>query len=207
MLAHPHQPDPQVIADCFERLFSHVTIDGQIEIAYTLPDSNAPKQARMFKVEDYAEAADFAAQINATPGQNVYFGPAIRRPNQPHSRGGDADVVALYTLFADFDDDGASAAATAKMKELGIEAPITVVTGRHPHLRSHKYLPLVEPIRDHALMRNALAHIADLLDGDPACKNQGRLMRIPRLSRMAKESRPANRDDRIAYAARSAAAV
>jgi hypothetical protein len=179
MLAHPHQPDPQVIADCFERLFSHVTIDGQIEIAYTLPDSNAPKQARMFKVEDYAEAADFAAQINATPGQNVYFGPAIRRPNQPHSRGGDADVVALYTLFADFDDDGASAAATAKMKELGIEAPITVVTGRHPHLRSHKYLPLVEPIRDHALMRNALAHIADLLDGDPACKNQGRLMRIP----------------------------
>jgi hypothetical protein len=179
MLAHPHQPDPQVIADCFERLFSHVTIDGQIEIAYTLPDSNAPKQARMFKVEDYAEAADFAAQINATPGQNVYFGPAIRRPNQPHSRGGDADVVALYTLFADFDDDGASAAATAKMKELGIQAPITVVTGRHPHLRSHKYLPLVEPIRDHALMRNALAHIADLLDGDPACKNQGRLMRIP----------------------------
>jgi hypothetical protein len=86
-LAHAHQPDPQVIADFFERLFSHVTIDGQIEIAYTLPDSKAPKQARMFKVEDYAEAADFAAQINATPGQNVYFGPAIRRPNQPHSRG------------------------------------------------------------------------------------------------------------------------
>lgn len=172
-------PDIAAIEAFLERLYSHVTIDGCIEIAYTLPDTGNPNQARMFPVDDYAIAAEFAAQMSAVEGQNVYLGVGIRRPDMPHARAKDEDVVALTALFADFDEDGQAATAKTIAEACSLRPPIAVVTGKHPHVRAHFYWNLEEPIRDRHLMRQSLATVGTLFGGDAAVKNPSRIMRIP----------------------------
>jgi hypothetical protein len=174
-----YEPNKDDIDTFFERLFSHVTIDGCIEIAYTLPDTGAINNARMFKVEDYADAADFAYQTSRKEGQNVYFGVGIRKPDTPQARANDDDVIALTLLCADFDDEGGLDAATKHAKELGIAPPIGVITGREPHKRGHIYYPLEDPIKDTSIMRQALAATAQIFNGDPSIKNPSRIMRVP----------------------------
>ena len=174
-----YEPNKDDIDTFFERLFSHVTINGCIEIAYTLPDTNAINNARMFKVEDYADAADFAYQTSRKEGQNVYFGVGIRKPDTPQARANDDDVIALTLLCADFDDEGGLDAATKHAKDLGIAPPIGVITGREPHKRGHIYYPLEDPIKDTSIMRQALAAAAQIFNGDPSIKNPSRIMRVP----------------------------
>lgn len=173
-----HQPEYETMLDAFERLFSATTADGTIEIAWTAPDSGHPNQAKQFPVEDYAEAAAFAQNINAKEGQNVYFGPAIRKPGTI-GRAKDEDVIELPAIFADFDDDGSIQHAMDKAKAENLAPPVVVTTGRHPHVRGHFYYPVEAPIKDQGLMRQGLTTLAKALGGDPACKNPSRIMRVP----------------------------
>ena len=179
MSTHKWTPDIDSVHAFFERMFSHVSINGQIEIAFNLTDDNKINQARMFKVEDYMDAADFVIDTNKHDGQNVYFGPALRRPDCGNNRASDTDCIALLALFADFDKEGAMEAAVEQMKDIGLRAPVATITGRDPHPRAHTYFPLQDPIRDVGLMGTALTHISKLFNGDPACKNPSRIMRVP----------------------------
>ena len=153
-------PDIDSVHAFFERMFSHVSIDGQIEIAFNLADDNKPNQARMFNVEDYMDAADFVIDTNKHEGQNVYFGPALRHPGCGNNRASDTDCIALLALFADFDKEGAMEDAVEQMKDIGLRAPVATITGRDPHPRAHTYFPLQDPIRDVGLMGTALTHIS-----------------------------------------------
>jgi len=173
------RPDLDAMSAFLEVIFGDVMTDGMIEIAYTLPDSKAPKQARMFPVADFDAAAAFAARINEKPGQNVYVGPALRRPDMENQRSADKDIIQMPVLFADFDEDGSAEKARDRLKDAGLLAPLTTITGRHPHTRAHFYWKLDDPIADQGVFKATQSHIAKALGADPACKNPSRLMRLP----------------------------
>ena len=173
------RPDLDAMSAFLEVIFGDVMTDGMIEIAYTLPDSKAPKQARMFPVADFDAAAAFAARINEKPGQNVYVGPALRRPDMGNHRSADKDIILMPVLFADFDEDGSAEKARDRLKDAGLLAPLTTITGRHPHTRAHFYWKLDDPIADQGVFKATQSHIAKALGADPACKNPSRLMRLP----------------------------
>ena len=54
-------PELDVMSAFLEAVFGDVMADGMIEIAYTLHDSKDPRQARMFPIADFDDAAAFAA--------------------------------------------------------------------------------------------------------------------------------------------------
>ena len=54
-------PDIDAMSAFLEVIFGDVMADGMIEIAYTLHDSKDPRQARMFPIADFDDAAAFAA--------------------------------------------------------------------------------------------------------------------------------------------------
>jgi len=55
---------------------------------------------------------------------------------------------------------------------------MTVVTGRHPHLRVQMWWRLHEPCRDSAALRALCAAAASTLGGDPSVANPGRVLRL-----------------------------
>lgn len=55
---------------------------------------------------------------------------------------------------------------------------MTVVTGRHPHLRAQMWWRLDAPCRDAAHLRRICAAVAAAIGGDPSVLNPGRVLRL-----------------------------
>lgn len=61
-----------------------------------------------FQIGDYEAMAECAAQWSEEPGRNVYASLVVMRPDLPDGlKGGEADIIAVLGIVADFDDDGA----------------------------------------------------------------------------------------------------
>ena len=174
--------DPSVVHGFLDRVFRHVADRGLIEIAYS-DAGGAIKYARLFENSETGrqDAARFACDVNAAPGSNVYFAPALRALNTDRGkRARKADVLGPPMLWADFDDPGAIEEAIHMYRGLAIPHEI-VVTGRVPHTRVQLFWVLDDLATDPRLVDELLAgiHIGLGCLGDPKVVNVDRVMRLP----------------------------
>ena len=163
-----------------ERHIAHLFADapdGRIEIAWTDPVSRKLCHGRSFRVEDADEAVEKAAQENATEGQNVYVGAALRRPDSaPFARAKDDDFFSAPAYWVDLDD--AEAVRSAKAKTSAAPPTLAVITGRKPQPRAQLWWRLEDPITDAEKLRRQNAILAETLGGDPTVINPSRVMRL-----------------------------
>jgi hypothetical protein len=170
-------------ADGMRRQFKHVfhgdgVHGGLIELCWTDPRTGALSRAQHFGTHEIEGLIERAVELNRTPGTNCYIGAALRRPETPKDkRGADADFLAASAIWADIDDDVVPA-AIAECKARGVAPTLTVVTGRHPHLRAQMWWRLVTPCRGAEILRNLCSNIAQAIGGDPSVVNPGRVLRL-----------------------------
>lgn len=158
-----------------ELLFSHAREynDGQIEIAV---NTGRGWQGQLFGIDQINAAVEFAAAKNQA-GCNTYVGIALRDPDTaPFGRASDADHYATTVVGCDLDTGMASAAAPART--LHCPPTFIVQTGEHPHKRLQLFWRLDEAITSQDLHRELFGGLADMLDGDRAITNPGRVMRL-----------------------------
>ena len=151
--------------------------DGRIELAWTDAKDGRLRHAAIFGTDELDALVERAFSENRKPGQNVYVGVALRKPDIPlFGRCGDADFLALTAFYADLDDEG----AVAKAKTLYRECPPTavVVTGRHPYIRAQLLWRQETPERDPDLCRRQNLAIAQALGGDRTVVNPSRVLRL-----------------------------
>lgn len=152
--------------------------DGQIEIAYG-DEENVPRHAEKFTIdrpEDVGHIVDFAYDTNAK-GKNIYIVGSYLVPSAPMTgRSNDTQFYATSTIWCDIDDP----ITPAELKERYKDTPpsLVVVTGRQPHIRTHLWWKLLEPITDAQELRKTLIGVIDHMGGDPSAKNPSRLMRL-----------------------------
>lgn len=83
-----------------------VGIDGKIVLASY--GEGLSSKIRHFQIGDYVSMAECAAQWSEEFGRNVYAPLVVMRPSLPEGlKGGEADIVAVLGIVADFDDDDA----------------------------------------------------------------------------------------------------
>lgn len=151
--------------------------DGRIELAWTDAKDGRLRHAAIFGTDELDALVERALSENRKPGQNVYVGVALRKPDiPPFGRCGNADFLALTAFYADLDDEGAA----AKAKTLYRECPPTavVVTGRHPYIRAQLLWRQETPERDRDLCRRQNIAIAEALGGDRTVVNPSRVLRL-----------------------------
>jgi hypothetical protein len=152
--------------------------DGRIELAWTDGRDGRLRHAAIFGTDQLDELVEQAAAENRKPGQNVYIGQALRKPDiAPFGRCRDEDFYALTTFYTDIDDDIALEAG-AKVRSIGCLCTGLVVTGRHPHLRVQMLWRLDAPLRDPDECRRQNLAIAQALGGDPTVVNPSRVLRL-----------------------------
>lgn len=151
--------------------------DGLFEVAWTEPGFAAPSRARQFGLDELEDAAEQIVRC-ADEERNAYLSAGLRRPvTHRGRRATSADVQAVAALWADFDDEGAASAARQLAEDLGIPPTLVVQTATVPHQRCQFWWRLEEPCKDVRGIGGALASLAEVLGGDPAVKDVGRLMR------------------------------
>ena len=86
--------------------------DGRIELAWTDARDGRLRHAAIFGTDELDELVERAATENRKPGQNVYVGQALRKPDiAPFGRCKDDEFFALTAFYTDIDDDVVLAAA------------------------------------------------------------------------------------------------
>ena len=134
---------------------------------------------------------------NRVPGQNVYIGQALRKPDiPPFGRCTDADFFALSAYYVDIDDDVLKA-ARERYRQAGCPPTAVVVTGRQPHTRAQMLWRLETPERDADLCRRQNLALAEALGADTTVVNPSRVSAPRRLDRLAGQTRPRPRAHRV----------
>lgn len=172
----PHlEPNTADMARHLELLFGHAKEydDGLIEIAV---NTGRGWIGNLFTIDDIPQAVQFAAARNAA-GCNVYVGVALRDPDTPPmGRASDADHYATTCVGGDLDTAAAANASPERTRHC--PPTFVVCTGKHPHMRLQPFWRLDEPVTDPEQHRHLFGGIADMLDGDRAIINPGRVMRL-----------------------------
>lgn len=156
-------------------------LTGRVEISGLLTDKTRPDRmrTRFFKVDDLEEAAEYAAELNAEPGRNVYVGSALRSEDVfPGKAADDSDFLRTYAVWADADDADQLACARTAYRAMDLVPPFIVVTGRTPGTRAQLWWPLETPIDDIEVLRATLRGIAITLQTDPKVCTGKQLMRL-----------------------------
>jgi hypothetical protein len=174
-------PDPDAMRRQLEHVF-HGDLDGAhdglIELAWNDARTGSLSAAELFPTDRVDDLVERAANLNRTPGVNVYVGAALRKPNARQARRAtDSDFYAASCIWADVDAD-VVAPAIATCKRRGVPPTMTVVTGRHPHLRAQMWWRLDVPVRDPAALRATCLAVAAALGGDHSVVNPGRVLRL-----------------------------
>jgi hypothetical protein len=152
--------------------------EGRVELAWSDPRDGKLSHAMMFGTDELDALVERAVTENKLPGQNVYVGQALRRPDvAPFGRCGDDDFFALTALYADLDDD-VTATASANCRRRGCRPTAAVITGRHPFVRAQVLWRLETPIREPSVCRQQVLALAQALDGDRSVFNPGRVLRL-----------------------------
>jgi hypothetical protein len=80
--------------------------EGKVELAWTDGRDGKLRHAAIFDTDELDALVERAVQANRLPGQNVYVGQALRKPDiPPFGRCTDADFFALSAYYVDLDDD------------------------------------------------------------------------------------------------------
>lgn len=173
-------PDKAPMLQHLELLFGRA-LSGRIEITGIHTDDQVrPRtRTRFFDVGELEAVADYAAEINAEPGRNVYIGAALRNDDVfPGNAADDADFLKTYAVWADADDADQLASAREAYRALEITPPFIVVTGRTPTTRAQMWWPLEAPIDDIDTLRGLLRGIVSALKTDPKVCTGKQLMRL-----------------------------
>jgi AAA domain len=175
------EPDAQQMLRHVQHLFGGELDgchEGKIELAWTDGRDGRLRHADLFGTDQLEDLVERAARENRIPGQNVYIGQALRKPDiAPCGRCSDDDFFALTAFYADLDDD-VIATARISYRHRGCPPTGVVVTGRHPHVRAQMLWRLETPERDPEVCRRQNRALADALGGDPSVVNPGRVMRL-----------------------------
>ena len=151
---------------------------GKIELAWCDGKDGKLKHAAIFGTDEMDELVERAVQVNRIPGQNVYIGQALRKPDiPPFGRCTDADFFALSAYYVDLDDDVLKA-ARERYRQAGCPPTAVVVTGRQPHTRAQMLWRLEIPERDADLCRRQNLALAEALGGDTTVVNPSRVLRL-----------------------------
>jgi hypothetical protein len=175
------EPDPQQMRRHVGHLFEGYLDgchDGLIELAWTDGRDGRLRHAVMFHTSELDQLVARAVAENREPGQNLYIGQALRKPDVPPlGRGSDRHFFASPAYWVDIDDD-VTATASINYRNRGCPPTGVVVTGRHPHLRAQMLWRLKTPLRDaHACRQQNLA-LAQALGGDATVVNPSRVLRL-----------------------------
>lgn len=175
------QPDPTAMLRHVELVFGggfDGALDGLVELAWTDPATGSLRNAQMFGTDQLEELVERAAELNRNERCNVYVGAALRKPGTALAkRTADSDFHSAPFAWADIDDDCVEAAIKAA-KAAGVPATMTVVTGRHPHMRAQFWWRLVDAERDGAAIKALCSSIGLALGGDSTVSNPGRVLRL-----------------------------
>lgn len=155
-------------------------LSGKVEITGIHTGDVQPKvRTEFFSLDNLDAAADYAEQLNAEPGRNVYVGAALRQEDVfPGKAADDSDFLRAYAVWADADDADQIESARSAYRALGISPPFVVVTGFTPTKRSQFWWPLETPIDDIETLRGVLRGIASVLKTDPKVCTGKQLMRL-----------------------------
>lgn len=152
--------------------------EGKIELAWCDGKDGKLRHAAIYHTDQLDELVERAVQVNRIPGQNVYIGQALRKPDiPPFGRCTDADFFALSAHYVDLDDDVLKA-ARERYREAGCPPTAVVVTGRQPHTRAQMLWRLETPERDADLCRRQNLALAEALGGDTTVVNPSRVLRF-----------------------------
>ena len=175
------QPDPTAMLRHVELVFGggfDGALDGLVELAWTDAATGSLRNAQMFGTDQLEELVERAAELNRTERCNVYVGAALRKPGTALAkRTADSDFYSAPFAWADIDDDCVEAAIKAA-KAAGVPATMTVVTGRHPHMRAQFWWRLVDAERDGVAIKALCSSIGLALGGDSTVSNPGRVLRL-----------------------------
>lgn len=175
------EPDPQQMRRHVGHLFEGYLDgcqDGRIELAWTDGRDRKLKHAAIFGTDQLDDLVDRALIENRKPGQNVYVGQALRRPDiAPFGRCKDTEFFALTAYYTDIDDD-VTATASINYRNRGCPPTGVVVTGKHPHLRAQMLWRLKTPLRDAEASRRQNLALAQALGGDESVVNPSRVLRL-----------------------------
>lgn len=182
MTAAPNlEPDRDAMLRHLEQVFGGAyegAIDGLIELAWIDPQTGSLSRGQLFGTDQLEEITDRAAELNRNPGCNVYVGAALRKAGSPSDkRARDSDFYCSPFAWADIDENRV-AAAIKTAKAAGVPPNLTVVTGRHPHLRAQLWWRLAEAETDAQAIRALCSTIAATLGGDSTVSNPSRVLRL-----------------------------
>ena len=108
------EPDAEQMLRHLEHLFGGYLDgchEGKVELAWTDGRDGKLRHAAIFGTDELDALVERAARENRLPGQNVYIGQALRKPDiPPFGRCTDADFFALSAFYVDLDDDVLSVA-------------------------------------------------------------------------------------------------
>lgn len=158
-------------------LWAALLLGGEDGVAELAPGSrDAAGRLRVHRHRDprrYPQAAEPPALADrslayAADGYEVFCGPLARGAALP----GGAGVTGGRVLWADLDDEG----ALARLMAFRPRPCLIVASGGPGH--AHGYWRLARRLPGRAL-EDANGRLARALDGDPAVKDRGRLMRLP----------------------------
>lgn len=170
------EPDREAIRRHLEHVFAGA--EGLVELSWTDARTGALACAELYETGHLDGIAARAVELNRQPDCNVYIGAAMRRSDAPRGRRAKDEDFALATCaWADVDAD-VVAAAVATAKGAGLPPTLTVVTGRHPHVRAQMWWRLEEPCRDPGELRALNGALAAALGGDPTVVNPSRVLRL-----------------------------
>jgi hypothetical protein len=175
------EPDPEQmrrhVAHLFEGWLDGCQ-EGRIELAWTDARDGKLKHAAIFGTDQLDELVDRALAENRKPGQNVYIGQALRKPDiAPFGRCKDDEFYALTAYYTDIDDD-VTATASINYRNRGCPPTGVVVTGKQPHLRAQMLWRLKAPVRDADACRRQNVALAEALGGDISVVNPSRVLRL-----------------------------
>jgi hypothetical protein len=153
--------------------------DGLVELAWNGPDDADLTKATLYGTDQLEELVNQAAELNAVPGQNVYFGAALRLPGASRSaRTTDNDFFALTAYYADADLEGQMERARAVYRKRRCPPTAVIVTGRYPHCRAQLFWRQEAPECDPEQARRQNKALVDAFGCDGTVVNPGRLLRL-----------------------------
>lgn len=175
------EPDAEQMLRHLEHLFGGYLDgcqEGRIELAWTDGRDGKLRHAAIFGTDELDALVERAARENRLPGQNVYIGQALRKPDTPpFGRCTDADFFAMPALYTDIDDD-VLGAAREQYRDAGCPPTAVVVTGRKPHTRAQLLWRLESPERDPDICRSQNLALSLALGGDRTVVNPSRVLRL-----------------------------
>ena len=172
------RPDVQAIQKFLARATSNwrdflSNVEFVVEIS-TIKNSGGRYQKSFDFVDGWErKAAEWAANEN-TRGVNLYWVPQPKSPDAGSRVAKDDDIFCLMNVFIDRDDE-----ERIELSKIGGDASVIVHTGSTPHERDHVYYHLSEPAFDPSAWTAVQKALVRKGNGDGACTNPSRLMRLP----------------------------